>query len=319
MLRSLVLFLTLSASAMAQELKVVVPSNSDSYSINARIFTRHMAKYLPEKPSVVIQEVPGAYSVVAANYLYELAPRDGNTIGTFYKNIPLMGAMGGTSIKYDARKFTWLGSTADGREDAVILWSNKPGPVDRYRSEELVVGSENIVAGDPTILVRDLLGIKMKLVAGYANSSTARLALERKEIDAAVYSLIGIKTAKPDWLKPESDIKAILQFGNGTTRHKDYQNVPTLAEYINRKELLEVYEKQFILLRPFVAPPNIPLARARELRHAFEFAIKDEEFLTEAKKANIDVKMIHWQEAERIVDETVGASHAILETIRNMK
>lgn len=319
MLRSLLFFLMLSASAHAQELKIVVPSNSDSYSINARIVARHISKYLPRNPTVVIQEVPGAYSVVAANYLYEVAPRDGNTIGTFYKNIPLMGALGGPSVKYDASKFTWLGSTADGREDAVILWSNKSGPVERYQTEELIVGSENIVAGDATLLVRDMLRIRMKLIAGYANSSTARLALERKEIDAAVYSLIGIKTAKPDWLKPESEIKPILQFGNGTSRHKDYPNIPTLAEYTNQKELLSVYEKQFILLRPFVAPPDIPLVRRHELRHAIARVVEDQEFLAEAKKANIDVKFIGWQEAQRIVNETVGASEQTLQKIRDMK
>ena len=313
MIRSLVLFLMMSATVMAQELKVVVPSNSDSYSINARVFTRHMAKYLPEKPNVVIQEIPGAYSVVAANYLYDLAPKDGNTIGTFYKNIPLMGALGGSSIKYDARKFTWLGSTADGREDAVMLWSNKKD------YQELIVGSENIVAGDPTLLVRDLIGIKMKIVAGYPNSSEARLALERKEIDAAVYSLIGIKTAKPNWLKPESDIKPILQFGNGTARHKDYPNVPTLAENTNQKELLNVYEKQFILLRPFVAPPNIPANKAKALREAFAKTIDDQEFLAEAKKANIDVKLIGWQEAECIVNDTFAAPENIFQQIRDMK
>jgi tripartite-type tricarboxylate transporter receptor subunit TctC len=300
-------------SATAQELKIVVPSNKDSYSINARLVGRHITKYLPNTTSVSIQEIPGAYSVVAANYLYEHAPRDGYTIGTFYKNIPLMGALGGSTIKYDARKFTWLGSTADGRDDAVMLWSNKKS------AEELIVGSENIVAGDATILVRDLTGIKMKIVAGYANSAEARLALERKEIDAAVYSLIGIKTAKPDWLKAESEIKPILQFGNGTTRHKDYPNVPTLSEHTNQKELLTVYEKQFILLRPFVAPPNIPTARAEELRVALAKVITDEEFLTEAKKANIDVKFIGWQEAEQIVNDTIGAPETILEKIRNLK
>ena len=313
MLRSLSFFLMLSAAATAQELKVVVPSNSDSYSINARVFTRHMAKYLPEKSSVVIQEIPGAYSVVAANYLYDLAPKDGNTIGTFYKNIPLMGALGGSSIKYDARKFTWLGSTADGREDAVMLWSNKK------EYQELIVGSENIVAGDPTLLVRDLMGIKMKIVAGYPNSSEARLALERKEVDAAVYSLIGIKTAKPNWLKPDSDIKPILQFGNGTARHKDYPNVPTLAENTNQKELLNVYEKQFVLLRPFVAPPNIPADKAKALREAFAKTIDDQDFLAEAKKANIDVKLIGWQEAEHIVNDTFAAPENIFQQIREMK
>lgn len=311
MIRSLVLFLMLSATAIAQELKVVVPSNSDSYSINARLVGKYLGKYLNQP--VVIQEVPGAYSVVATNYLYELAPKDGNTIGTFYKNIPLMGALGGSSIKYDARKFTWLGSTADGREDAVMLWSNKKD------YQELIVGSENIVAGDPTLLVRDLMGIKMKIVAGYPNSSEARLALERKEIDAAIYSLIGIKSAKPNWLKPESEIQPILQFGNGKMRHKDYPNVPTLAEYTDQQELLNVYEKQFVLLRPFVAPPNINPARARELREAFSMAVRDPEFLADAKKANIDVKLIDWREAERIVNETVGASETVLDKIRNLK
>jgi len=309
----------LSATASAQELKIVVPSNTDGYSINAKLIAPYVSKYLPEKPNVVIQEFPGAASLVAANYIYNVAPKDGNTIGTFYKNIPLMGALGGPTIKFEPSKFTWLGSTADGREDAVILWSNKPGPVDRYRTEELVVGSENVVAGDPTLLVRDLLDIKIKLVAGYASSSTARLALERKEIDAAAYSLIGIKTAKPDWLKPDSEIKPMLQFGNGTSRHKDYPDIPTLAEYTKQKELLSVYEKQYVLLRPFVAPPNIPAARAQELRVAFEKAVSDPEFLDKAKKANIDVNYIGWQESQQIVNETVNASEQTLQKIRDMK
>jgi tripartite-type tricarboxylate transporter receptor subunit TctC len=306
-------------SASASELRIVVPSNKDSYSTNARLIGRHIGKYLSENPSVIIQEVPGAYSVVAANYLYEIAPKDGSTIGTFYKNIPLIGALGGTSIKYDASKFTWLGSTADGRTDAVILWSNKSGPIERYRSTELIVGSENIVAGDAISLIRELYDIKIKLVGGYANSGTARLALEQKEIDAAVYSLIGIKTSKPDWLKSESGIIALLQFGNGSTRHKDFQNTPTLSEHTNQKEMLEVYEKQFILLRPFVAPPNIPTIRAKELRTALQKVSVDEMFLAEARKANIDINFVTWQEAERIVNETVYAPPHILESIRNLK
>ena len=159
----------------------------------------------------------------------------------------------------------------------------------------------------------------MKIVAGYANSAEARLAVERKEIDAVLYSLIGIKSSKPDWLKSESDIKPILQFGNGTIRHKNYPNVPTLAEQTDQKELLTVYEKQFILLRPFVAPPNIPAARAKELREALEKVAVDEGYLTEAKKANIDVNFIGWQEAEQIVNDTVNAPETVLEKIRNLK
>lgn len=306
-------------SASAQELKIIVPSNVDGYAINARIFGRHLARHLPEKPNVVIQEVPGAFSVVAANYIYNIAPRDGNTIGTFYKNIPLMGALGGYSTKFDSRKFTWLGSTADGREDTVILWSNKTNSIDHYKLENLIVGSETVLSGDPAFLIRDLLGIKVRVVQGYSNSAITRLALEKKEIDAAVYSLIGIRTGKPDWLQPNSGIMPILQFGNGSNRHRDYLEVPTLGELTDQKELLSVYETQFILLRPFVAPPNIPPKRAEELRNAFTKAATDPVFIAEAKKANIDAKLIGWQEAEQIVNQTIDANPSILNRIRNMK
>ena len=319
MIRSLAFFLMLSASAIAQDVKVVVPSNTDGYSINAKLIAPYVSKYLPEKPEVVIQVMPGAASLVAANYIYNIAPKDGNTIGTFYKNIPLMGALGGQTIKFDPSKFTWLGSTADGRDDTVIVWSTKSGPIEKYLNEEIVFGTGNIVAGDTTLLLRDTLGIKMKLVAGYVDSTEVRLALERKEVDAAIYNLIGIKTNRPDWLKPNSEIKPMLQFGNGTVRHKDYLDVPTLAEYTKQKELLSVYEKQFVLLRPFVAPPNIPAARAQELRVAFENAVRDPEFLDKAKKANIDVNFIGWQESQQIVNETVNASEQTLQKIRDMK
>ena len=319
MIRLLVLFLMLSASAIAQELKIVVPSNTDGYSMNAKLIAPYISKYLPEKPEVVIQVMPGAASLVAANYIYNIAPKDGNTIGTFYKNIPLMGALGGPTIKFESSKFTWLGSTADGRDDTVIVWSIKSGPIEKYLKEEIIFGTGNIVAGDSTLLLRDTLGIKMKLVAGYVDSTEVRLALERKEVEAAAYNLIGIKTNRPEWLKPDSEIKPMLQFGNGKIRHKDYPNVPTLAEYTDQKELLNVYEKQFVLLRPFVAPPNIPRARARELRIAFEKATHDLEFLERAKKANIDVNFIGWQEAEHIVNETVNASEQTLQKIRDLK
>jgi len=319
MIRSLALFLMLSASATAQDLKVVVPSNTDGYSINAKLIVPYVSKYLPEKPEVVIQVMPGAASLVAANYIYNVAPKDGNTIGTFYKNIPLMGALGGPTIKFEPSKFTWLGSTADGRDDTVIVWSIKSGPIEKYLNEEIIFGTGNIVAGDSTLLLRDTLGIKMKLVAGYVDSTEVRLALERKEIEAAIYNLIGIKTNRPDWLKPDSEIKPMLQFGNGTVRHKDYPDIPTLAEYTKQKELLNVYEKQYVLLRPFVAPPNIPAARAQELRVAFEKAVSDPEFLDKAKKANIDVNYIGWQESQQIVNETVNASEQTLQKIRDMK
>jgi tripartite-type tricarboxylate transporter receptor subunit TctC len=319
MLRFVIALLFLTTPTLAAELKIVVPSASDGYAMNARVFGKYLSRYLAEKPTIVIQEVPGAFSLSAANYLYNVAPKDGTVIGTFYRNIPFLGALGGTNVNYDARKFTWIGSTADGRHDAYMLWSNKPGPIERYRTEELIIGSENITTANPAVLVRDITKIKVKEVTGYNNSAAARLAVDRNEVDAVIYGLIGIRSGKSEWIKPDSKVFPLIQFGNGRVRHKDYPTVPALEEYADNKTILSVYESQNILIRPFVAPPGISPARASELREAFNKAVTDPEFLEEATKVKIDVNPIDWKESESIVDATYKAPESALNYLRDMK
>ena len=319
MLNIVIALLFLTTSTLAAELKIVVPSASDGYALNARVFGKYLSKYLPEKPTVVLQEVPGAFSLSAANYLYKVAPKDGTVIGTFYRNIPFLGAIGGTNVNYDARKFTWIGSTADGRQDAYMLWSNKPGPIERYRNEELVIGSENITTANPVVLLRDITKIRVKEVSGYNNPSTARLAVDRNEVDAVIYGLIGIKSGKSEWLKSDSKVFPLIQFGNGRIRHKDYPMVPTLEEYVEDKTILNVYESQNILIRPFVAPPGISPTRAKELREAFGKAVVDPDFIEEANKTKIEVNPIYWKESENIVDAAYNAPEFALNFLRDMK
>lgn len=238
--------------------------------------------------------MPGAASVVATNYLYNLAPRDGSTIGVFFKNIPLIGSIGGQNVNFDAKKFTWLGSTADGRKDAVLLLSHK-----QYDGE-LIIGSDNVIAADPVKFVKDVLGWNIRQISGYKNQSDIRLAFERKEIDAMINSLIGIKSTRPNLLK---DSRILIQFGNGKSRHPDFPDVPTLAELITEDQMrqLSVFETQYILLRPYVAPPDIPKDKADILRTAFSKAVQDPEYIEEARKAGIEVNLIDWREAESIL------------------
>mgnify|MGYP006274483225 CR=1 FL=1 len=311
-------YLLLSSFSFAQELRIIVPSASDGYAINARVFGKYLAKHLPEKPNVIFQEVPGAFSLTAANYLYNVAPKDGTVIGTFYRNIPFLGVLGGSNIRYDARKFTWLGSTADGRLDAYMLWSNKPGPIERYRNEELIIGSETTNPPNPAILLRDITGIKVKQISGYG-SAAARLAVDRNEVDAVIFGLIGIKSGKTEWTLPNSKVYPLIQFGNGNKRHKDYPDVPTLDEFTTDKTLLHAYESQNILIRAFAAPPGITEMRSHELREAFNKAVVDPVFLAEAIKANIEVNPIDWKESEQIVNATYNVSESVINYLRNMK
>ena len=297
MFRALLLAFSLFISPVsAQTLKIIVPSDNDSYNINARVLGKYISKYLPEKPTVVIQSMPGAASLVAANYIYNVAPKDGTVIGTFYKDIPLVGILGGNNVMFESQKFTWLGSNVDGRKDAIIVWTNEYEPS--------LYGSENYTSVNLAFLVKELLKSDAKIVTGYANPGTTRLALEKREIDAVVYNLVGIKTQKPYWLEPGSGIKAWLQFGNGLNRHPEFKDVQTLAELVQSeqdKQLLDIVESSLAILRPFVAPPGIPEARANELRSAFVQAVKDPEYLAEAQKMNIDINLIDYKEAERLI------------------
>ncbi len=318
MIRSLVFLLTLSASAMAQDLRIITPSPADSYNINARIIAPYIAKYLPEKPNPVIQIMPGASSLVATNYMYNVAPRDGNTIATVYKNIPLVGILGGPTIMFDPTKFNWLGSTVDGRKDAVIVWTHKSESLSEFKTKELIIGTESIVSADSTKFIRNALGVNFRQIAGYANPGAARLALERKEVDAVIFNLLGIRT-QTQWTEPNSGIRAILQFGNSNVRHPAYQNIPTLAELITNEEdraILDIFETQFILLRPFIAPPGVSSTRVGELREAFNKAVSDPGYVAEATKARIEVQLITGEQAEQIVDTSANASPSVLNKLR---
>jgi tripartite-type tricarboxylate transporter receptor subunit TctC len=318
MLKSLFLFLALSASATAQELKVITPSPADSYNINARILAPYLAKYLPEKPTPVIQVMPGASSLVATNYMYNVAPKDGSTIATVYKNIPLVGIVGGPTIMFDPTKFNWIGSTVDGRKDAVIVWTHRTESLNEFRTKELIVGTESIVSADSTKFIRNSLGLNFRQIAGYANPGAARLALERKEVDAVIFNLLGIKT-QTQWTNSNSGIRALLQFGNGHNRHPDYVNVPTFAELITNEEdkaILDIFETQFILLRPFIAPPGVNPARVRELREAFNKAVGDAGYIEEATKARMEVYLITGEQADMIVSTSANAPEHIINKLR---
>jgi len=321
MIRSLVLFLMLSATAMAQELRIITPSPADSYNINARILAPYLAKHLPEKPTSIIQVMPGASSLVAANYIYNVAPKDGNTIATVYKNIPLVGILGGPTIMFDPTKFNWIGSTVDGRKDAVLVWTHRTESLDEFKIKELIVGTESIVSADSTKFIRNSLGMNFKQVSGYANPGAARLALERKEVDAVIFNLLGIKT-QTQWTDPQSGIRPLLQFGNGKVRHPDYKGVFTFAELITNNEdriILDLFETQFILLRPFIAPPGVPQKRVKELRDAFVKAVNDAGYIEEATKAKMEVELITGEQAEMIVAASANAPVEVLNKLRALQ
>lgn len=276
----------------AETLNIVVHRTGIGPAINAQILSKYLMKHNPEITSVVIKVVPGAGGITAANYLYEIAPKDGLTIGTIPWHVIIPEAPE-TVIKYDPLKFTWLGSTIDGRKDAILLITNTDNITN--------IGFQRADHEILTRLISSGLNRTLRPIVGYKDQNEVKIAFERREVDSLVNSYSGMRTMNPEWLTRRSPL---LQFGNGTNRHSDFPNVPTLMELLtdnNLKRTLDIYEKQATLLRPFVAPPGLSHEISVKLRNTFARAATDAEYIAEAKKANIDVSYVTWEEAESIV------------------
>jgi tripartite-type tricarboxylate transporter receptor subunit TctC len=300
------------------------------YDIYARVIAQYLGKYIPGNPSVVVQNMPGAASLRAANYLYAGAPKDGTVIGSFGRDIPLIGVMGGNSaVQFDPTKFTWLGSPSTYADDAYLLWARDAAPVksiadaQRPGGPELVVGvtGEGSTDNDVTILLRDALGLNVKLVPGYPDSPAISIAMERNEVDAHFLGLSAAHAERPDWLKPGSGMHVILQFAR-KTRLPLFSDAPTadeLAKTDRARALIALAELPYILSRPFVAPPGLPDDRAKALQKAFLDMQKDPQYLADTERLKIDVSPIGGEDSLALVQRLSQAPPELLDYMRKLQ
>jgi len=277
------------------------------YDIYARVLQRVMGKHIPGNPTVVIQNMPGAGSLRAANYLYTVAPKDGTFFGTFARNMPLLGLLDSDqNVQFDPKKFNWLGSSSSYADDSYLLLTRKDAKVKSIEEARapggppLIIGStaEGVSSDSMAVVLRDMLGFNLKHIAGYTDSGQLFLAMERGELEARTVGYSAVRSNKPDWLKPGGPMQVLVQFGR-RTRHPDFANVPLateLAKTPRDKALIEILEVPYLLSSPYAMPPGVPAERVKALQAAFLAAHKDPEYLAEAEKLKIDVSPIDGQE-----------------------
>jgi tripartite-type tricarboxylate transporter receptor subunit TctC len=298
------------------------------YDIYGRMMAKYIGKHIPGNPTVIVQNMPGAGSMRATNYLYEVAPKDGTFIGTFARNMPLIGLLkSNPNIRFDPRKFTWLGSPSTYGDDAYILWARKDTRFktveDVRRDEEprIILGAtgEGGTGNDISLLLKDVLGLKIKLIPGYADSGAINIAIERKELDGRFVGLSSLSSTKPDWLGTDSIVRPLLQFAR-RTRHPDYKDVPTareLAPDARALALIEIAEMPYILSKPFAAPPGVPADRAEALQKAFMAAVADPEFVKESTRLGIDISPIDAEGVNDLLERLSKAPPELLDFIRD--
>ncbi len=295
----------------------------------ARLLARHIGRYVPGHPGVVVQNMPGAGSLVAANYLYNLAPRDGTTFGLIARNMPLLGLLGGNAnVRFDPRRFTWLGSSSSFANDAYVLIVRKDAPVksveDALRADgpPLVLGgtADGGSSSDVPKILHDAIGLNMRLVTGYRDSAAIYLAMESGEVSGRTNELSSIRSTRPAWLAPDSKFKLLVQYARAT-RLASLPDVPTareLARDEKARALIRFTEAPFTMAWPYAAPPGLPPDRAQTLQDAFAAAHRDPSFRAEAAANGIDVSPVSADELRRSIDELAQAPPELLDYVRRL-
>ena len=304
------------------------------YDLHARLLARHMGRHMPGNPTLVVQSMPGAGSLRAANYLYAIAPKDGTVLGIFARNMPLLGLLGGNpAVQFDPRKFTWLGSSSSYTEDAYLMFV-RPGA--RVKSIEearkpggplLVLGAtgEGATGNDVAILLRDALGLNLKLISGYPDSNALFIAIERGELDGRVTDMSSVRANRPHWYnKPDGappGMNLLLQFAR-TTRHPDFPAVAMareLATTERARAMIEMGEMPYLMSRPFVAPPGVPAPRAKALQDAFLAAFEDPELLAEAGKLQVGISPVGAAEVLGQIEKLARQPKELFDYIRKLQ
>src|SRR5438067_5742747 len=300
------------------------------YDTAARVLARHLGRYIPGNPSIVVQNMPGAGSMRAANYLYGIAPKDGTAFALFGSDMALIGLMGtNPSVAFDPRNFTWLGSSSSFAGDAYVLLVRPDAPAKsiaearRLGTRPLVLAGtgEGARDGDVPKIVRDALGLNIRQVLGYPDSPSIFLAVERGEVDGRMFDFSSVKSNKPQWLKAESGFHALLQFAR-IARHPELPDVPTARELAPNdaaRALIEFAETPLLTMaRPFAAPPGVPAERARTLQAAFLAAHRDPQFLAEAEQLGIDISPVAAAEIVRSIALMAAASPQVLDYMKKL-
>jgi hypothetical protein len=313
-----------------KELTLVVGfSPSGGYDIYARLLARHMGRHIPGHPTITVQNMPGAGSLRAANYLYNIASRDGTTFGMFSRNMPMIGTLGiQPNIEFKSDGFTWLGSPSSFKNDAHILIVRKDAPVksiDEARRPDLpglVLGAiaEGGAGNDVPIILRDTIGLHVKQIVGFPDSAATFAAVETAEIQGRTVDLSLVKSTKADWLRADSGLHVLVQFARAT-RHPDFADVPTAREIAKNetaRAIIELAELPYVLSRPVAAPPEIPTNRAMALQKAFIAVNNDPEYLSDAAALGIDVSPIGSDGVLRAIGQIASAPPDLLDYLRKL-
>jgi len=305
---------------------VVGSSTGGGYDLWARLMALYLGKYIPGNPTIIVQNMPGAGGVVAANYIYAVAKPDGLTLGAFNPGLYFDQLVGRPEVKFDWSKFTWIGSP---EQNYVLHYIRADTPFKtiedlRNAKEPPRCGSTGTGTTGHYLprLLDETLGVKTTIVSGYHGGAEIDLAVERNEIvcwSPLIATYFGREPYKR-WHK-SGFVRVVVQ--TGAKRDERLRDVPTLNELMQQyktsdsaKRLAKVILTAATLGRPISAPPGLPLERMKILRGAYAKTLKDPELLAEAAKRGWEVEPLTGEELQSLAKDVVAQPREVIERIK---
>jgi tripartite-type tricarboxylate transporter receptor subunit TctC len=291
-------------------------SAGGGYDTYARILAHHMGRHIPGQPTIVVQNAPGAGSMRAANMIYNVAPKDGTAFGMFGRGIALEPLIGTSPAQFEATKFLWLGS---GTEEAAVVVIRAEKSIKTWAdmlTKPFTVGGEG-TGSDPDVyalMLKNVFGVKLRLISGYPGTTEMALAVERGEVDGrASWSWSSLKSLKPDWIA-QKKINIPVQLN--LHKSPDLPDVPLIGDFAKserERQILKLVLSRQTMGRPFMAPPGLPTDRAAALRTAFDQTMKDPAFIAEARARGQEVNPVSGQEIEALLTELYATPKDVVE------
>jgi tripartite-type tricarboxylate transporter receptor subunit TctC len=268
-----------------------------------RLVARHIGNHIPGAPNLVVQNMPGAGSLQMANNLYNTGPRDGTAIGAPLNGMPTGPLLQPKASRFDPTKLFWLGSVYRSNNVA-YAWHTAPvQTLEQLKTHELIIGTSGPGSGsyDVSVLARDVLGLKFKVIKGYESSPQVNIAMERGEIHAQIVGWDSLKAQRPTWIRD----KVITMLGHFSLEDpaelRPYARIADLAKTEADRQAVRLVLARQSYGRPYFLPPDTPPARVEALRRAFDATMADPAFRAEAKHMEIDVDPMTGEDTQALI------------------
>jgi len=300
--------------------KFIVGSNTGgSYDTYSRLLAQFIGKHIPGNPTLIVENLPGASGVKSAQYLADIAPKDGSVIGMFNQSMPQRQMFEPDQVHFDLTRFSWLGAMNTSTTVFITWHASGVKTLEDAKKKEVVMGAVSASGGNSVypLLLNAFLGTRFKVVLGYLGGNTIQLAMERGEVDgraAVVWS--GLKSGWPQWIA-EKKIYVLLQ--TGLTKEKDLPDVPLLLDLAKNDEERAIFRfvsSDSAMGFPVTAPPGIPAERQAALQKAFADTMKDPDFLKVAAERQLEIEPSTGQDVKQVVEDLIRTPKDVIAKIK---